>query len=93
LRKIEQNIIYLYLYLAAQPVCSTLEGELELRGIDDWLDFWQQRLSNKVSISDIEAEAALSELDRIMRMGIQKSRGTDGKRTNFIDSFYLKQIL
>jgi hypothetical protein len=65
-----------------------------MRGIDDWLDFWQKRLVDKVSISDIEAEGALSELDRIMKLRIQKTkRIEDGKNVGYIDSFYLRRIV
>jgi hypothetical protein len=62
-----------------------------LHGIEGWLEFWQHRLGDKVNISDIEAEGALQELDRIMKIGIQKTK--QGHSKDFVDSFYLKRII
>jgi hypothetical protein len=56
------------------------------------MEFWQIKLQNKVSISDIEAEGALSDLDRITKLGIQSTRNTKSGRGEFVD-FYLRRIV
>jgi hypothetical protein len=65
-----------------------------LRKMDDWIDFWQDRLAESSTISDIEAEAGLSELARITKNGVQKAKAADRRvKSDFVDSFYLKRIV
>jgi hypothetical protein len=62
-----------------------------LRDIDNWLDFWQEKLG-KVSVSDIEAEGALSELDRIVKLCMQQAKANTHSH-NSAESFYLKRVV
>jgi hypothetical protein len=65
-----------------------------LRGIADWIDFWQGKLKNRESISDIEAEGALSELDRMIKLSLQNTRrNAEGQANGYLDTFYLKRIV
>jgi hypothetical protein len=82
-----------YVLVCTMPPADPGGRKRTLRDINEWVEYWQQKLLDKVSISDIEAEGALSELDRITKLGMQKTRSSGQVKNEFVDSFYLKRIL